>query len=150
MRLLKVLKQPKFLLIAIISSLLMLAVYVFSQLLGAIQNINVWIATIPLHNAILLGVFIALFGITFSYQLSLWFGPKICSTTQKLKGSGSSSLGTIVPFFVAQCPACASLAALFLPISALPLITKFSLIIMIASISLLAFTLNYLGAFKKE
>ncbi|MBI4044724.1 MAG: hypothetical protein HY392_03370 [Candidatus Diapherotrites archaeon] len=48
-----------------------------------------------------------------------------------------------------RCPACASLGSLFLPISAISVITEFSRLINLASIGLLLFNINYLGGFKK-
>lgn len=150
LKLLSVLKQPKYFLTAIFSSIAMLSIYIFTQLLGIIQNIGIWIATIPWYNAILLSIFTILFGITFAYQISLWFGAKTCPTNIKIKGTGASSIATIGAFFVAQCPACASLGALFLPISATVFLAQYSWALNILSISLILFTLNYLGAFKNN
>ncbi|MEK6941241.1 MAG: hypothetical protein AABW85_00060 [archaeon] len=136
--------------LAFFSSILMLAVYVYTQLLGIIENLDVWIATITWLNGILLLIFITLFGVTFSYQVFLWRQPKTCSLNKKFSGAGASGIGTFGLFFVSQCPACASLGTLLLPISVAGFLSEFSWLLNLLSIGLLLFTLNYLGAFKKE
>lgn len=149
MKLFEVLKKQNYFLLAVFSSILMLAVYIYTQLLGIIENIGVWLATIPLHNAVLLIIFTILFGVTSSYQVFLWRQPKTCSVNKKISTAGTGGIGTFGIFLVAQCPACASLSALFLPISVLAFFSEFSWLINLVSIGLLLFTLNYLGGFKK-
>ncbi len=127
----------------------MLGLYIYTQVLGIIENIDVWLAIIPLHNAVFLIIFTALFGATFSYQVFLWMQPKTCSVNKKIGAAGTGGIGTFGIFLVAQCPACASLSALFLPISALAFLTEFSWAINLFGIGLLLFTINYLGGFKK-
>jgi len=53
-------------------------------------------------------------------------------------------------FFVAQCPACASLGVLFLPVSVIGVLTQFGWLINLLGIGLLLFAINYLGGFKKS
>jgi hypothetical protein len=149
MKLVKVLKKPRYFALAVLSSLSMLALYIYSQLLGALQNFDVWIKTIPWYNAVLLFVFTVFFGVTFSFQVFTWRQPKTCSATKKLSGTGTSSIGTIGLFFVSQCPACASFSALFLPVSAIIFLTQYSWLLTLGSIGLLVLALNYLGAFKE-
>jgi len=50
---------------------------------------------------------------------------------------------------VAQCPACASLGVLFLPVSVIGVMTQYSWLINLVGIGVLLFTVNYLGGFKK-
>ncbi|AJF59647.1 MAG: hypothetical protein QT03_C0001G0138 [archaeon GW2011_AR10] len=149
MKIVEVLKNPVHILLAVVSGIAMLGIYAYTQVLGIIGNLDIWLATIPWFNALTLVLFVALFGVTFSYQVYLWRQPKTCSLNQKISGAGASGAGTFGLFFVAQCPACASLGALFLPVSAVTILTQFSWLINILTIGLLVFTLNYLGAFKK-
>ena len=150
MKLIKVLKKPKYLALAAVSAIIMAALYIYTQVLGIIENIDIWFSILPLHSAILFSVFLILFGITFSFQVYTWFQPKTCSIGRKVGGAGSSGAGTAGLFLIAQCPACASLGALFLPVSVLGFLAQYGWLITFFTIGLLLFTLNYLGAFKKE
>ena len=145
MKILDVLKNPKYVLIAFISSLVLAAVYIYSQVLGIWQNIDLWFKVIPVYNLVFFLLFVILFGITLSYQIYLWRQKKICN----VKGIGTGGGATITTFLIAQCPACASLGALFLPLSVIGFFTKYSFYINLVSIGLLLFTLRYLGAFRK-
>lgn len=150
MKVIQVLKQRKYFLIALISSLIFTGVYIYTQLLGIIQNIDIWLTVLPWYNAILFPILAILFGATLSYQIYIWKQPKkVCAINKKAKGVGLSSSASGVSFFVAQCPACASLGALFLPVSVMGVFTKFSWVINLVSIGLLLFVINYLGGFKK-
>jgi len=150
MKLLQVLRNPQYLVLAAVSSLIFSALYIYTQVLGNVHNIDVWFAVISWYNAILFVAFAILFGITFSFQVYNWLQPKICSIEKKTVAASGSGIGTLGLFLVAQCPACASLGALFLPVSAFTFISQLSTVLNIISIALLLFTLNYLGAFKKE
>ncbi len=149
MKLIDVLKKPKYFSLAVISTIIITVIYIYTQVLGIIENIEIWFASIPFYNAILFVVFAVLFGITFSFQVFNWLQPKTCSINRKISGAGGSGAGTAGLFLVAQCPACASLGALFLPIGAISFLAEYGWAINLFSIGLLFFTLNYLGAFKK-
>ena len=145
-----VLGKPNYQLLAAVSATLMLVVYMLSQVLFVRENLDVWLANIPpVHGALLL-VFVGVFGITFAYQVYLWRQPKMCSTSQKMGGGGVSVFGTIGKFFIAQCPACASLGAFFLPVASLSFIGQNTIWLNLLSIGLMVFTLHYLGAFLPE
>jgi len=150
MKIIEVLKMKRYLALAVLSSLVMSIIYVYTQVLGNLRNVDLWLTIIPWYNAILFTIFSILFGITFAYQVYLWKQPKVCAISTKAKGAGTGSIGTFGTFLIAQCPACASLGALFLPISVTVTLTKFSWLINLASIGLLLFTLRYLGAFKRS
>jgi len=150
MKLLQVMRNPQYLVLAVVSSLIFSFIYIYTQVLGNLHNIDVWFAVIPWYNAVLFVAFAILFGVTFSFQVYNWLQPKTCSIEKKAAAAGSSSFSTLGLFLVAQCPACASLGALFLPVSAFTFISQLSTVLNIISIALLLFTLNYLGAFKKE
>ncbi|MDZ4256934.1 MAG: hypothetical protein U1C71_04955, partial [archaeon] len=68
----------------------------------------------------------------------------------KVTGSGISGVGTLGIFLVAQCPACASLGAFFLPVGAIAFIGQNTVWLNLLSIGLILFTLHYLGAFAPE
>ena len=150
MKVIEIIKKPKYLLLAILASIIMAVVYIYLQVLGVVHNIDLWFSVIPWYNAILFIVFAILFGITLSFQIYIWKQPKVCAVGKKVKGVGTSSSATALGFLVAQCPACASLGALFLPVSVMGFLTKFSYIINLISIGLLLFVINYLGGFKKD
>jgi|SRR3989338_5756876 len=150
MKVISVVSQPLYAAIGIVSALLMSVVYLYSQVLGNLHNIDIWIKIIPWYNALLFVVFVVLFGMTISYQVYMWRQPKACSVAQKTKGAGASSAATIAAFFVAQCPACASLGAVLLPVGAVAFIAQAGTAINIISIALMLFTLHYLGGFRKK
>ena len=150
MKIFNVLKKGRYLAIAVISTILLTGTYIYSQVLGIWQNIDLWFTVIPWYNALLFVIFTAMFGVTLSYQIYVWKQPKVCGIRQKIKGAGTSGVGTGALFLVAQCPACASLGALFLPFSVIGVFVKFSWLINLITIGLLLFTLRYLGAFKRE
>ncbi|MBI2173125.1 MAG: hypothetical protein HYT73_02860 [Candidatus Aenigmarchaeota archaeon] len=150
MRLIEVLKIRKYLLLAAASSIAMSLFYVYTQVLGIIENIDIWLAVLPWHNAILFPMFSALFGMTLAYQVYLWKQPKTCAVGMKAAGIGAGSGGTFGLSMVSQCPACASLGALFLPASLTAAFAQFSWVINLAAILMMLFTLRYLGAFKND
>lgn len=150
MKIVEVLKIRKYLLIAIISSLIFTSVYIYTQVLGILENLDLWFTVIPWYNAVLFVIFAALFGVALSFQVYNWKQPKVCSIGGKAKSVGASSSATFLGLFVAQCPACASLGVLLLPATVFTSIfVKYNTVINLLSIGLLLFTLNYLGAFRK-
>ncbi len=150
MRLMNVIQKPQYGLLAIISALIFLLVYVYTQVLGNLENVTVWAANVSPIHAVLLIIFVALFGITISYQVFLYKSPKLCSREKRTNATGVHSIGTLGIFLVAQCPACASLGALFLPIGAITFFTQYAVWLNLLSIGLLLFTLHYLGAFQSK
>ncbi|MBI4162890.1 MAG: hypothetical protein HY513_04350 [Candidatus Aenigmarchaeota archaeon] len=144
-KLIEVLKMPKYAAIAVISALLFTAVYIYSQVLGIIENIDLWLSVIPWYNALLFPMLVVLFGMAISFQIYMRSQPKVCSTK---KTSSATSGAVAAGFFVAQCPACASLGTLLLPVSAIAALVQFGWAINLISVSLLLFTINYLGGFK--
>ncbi|GEM_PF-1718738 len=149
MKLLTVLRNPNYFLLALIAALASLLLYTYLHLLGIIENLGVWMASIPLLNGILLVIFSALFGAALSYQIFVWQEPNVCSAHKKIKSGATTSIGTIAGFLVAQCPACASFTSLLLPASAAGFFLEYSVPLSVLSILLLIFTLHYLGAFQK-
>lgn len=146
MKVIRVLRQRTYAAIAVVSSLLLSFVYIYTQVLGNLNNLDLWFAIIPWYNAILFVIFAALFGITLAFQVHNWRQPKVCNVKG---GAGASGAATFTGFLVAQCPACASLGALLLPASIFHVFVIFSPVINIISIALLLFTIHYLSGFKK-
>ena len=147
MKIIEVLKIRKYLGLAIIFAVALFAFYAYTQVLFIVGNLDLWLATIPRYNLALFSIFAALFGITLSYQVYLKQQPKTCSIA---KTSSAGALGTFVSFFAVQCPACASIGVLFLPVSTIALLTVYSTLINLASIGLVLLTLYLLGGFKKS
>ncbi len=150
MKVFSVVKNIKYSLVAILSASIMTAVYIYTQVAGNWDNVGLWINVMPWYNKILFPIFVALFGITMAYQIHLWREPKACPIGRKAKGAGTSSVATISSFFVSQCPACTSLGAVLLPVGAATFLTQIGPYLNILSITLMLFTLNYLGGFKRE
>src|SRR3989344_4591156 len=95
MKIIEVLKMKRYLTLAVFSSIVMSLIYVYTQVLGNIHNVDLWLTIIPWYNTILFTAFAILFGVTFSYQIYLWKQPKVCAIGTKAKGAGTSGLGTI-------------------------------------------------------
>src|SRR3989338_687482 len=149
MKIAEVLRIRKYLLIAVFSSLMFTSVYVYTQVLGILENLDLWFTVIPWYNAILFVIFASLFGVAFSFQVYSWKQPKVCKVNGKSIGASSSA--TILGLFVAQCPACASLGAFLLPTSIFTAIfVKYSTVMNLIGIGLLLFTIHYLGGFRKD
>lgn len=150
MKVFSIVKRLEYSLVAILSAAIMTLVYIYTQNFGNWNNVSLWINVMPWYNKILFPIFVALFGITMAYQVYLWRQPKSCPIGQKAKGAGTSSVATISAFFVAQCPACASLGTILLPASVAIYLVGFGWAINLVSIGLMLFTLNYLGGFDKR
>ena len=112
-KLLEVQKQKKYLAITIAGFLVMFFVYPLVQTFLNPANLDVWWATIPPINLALYIIFSALFGLVLSLQIYQLRQPKVCKP-----GTVSGTVGTVLSFFIAQCPACAGLASLLLPVGA--------------------------------
>ncbi|MBI2675175.1 MAG: hypothetical protein HYX24_01855 [Candidatus Aenigmarchaeota archaeon] len=146
-KLAEVLRQRKHAAIAVLAALLFFSIYVYSQVLFIAENLDIWFAHVPITNLFLLLLFSIIFGAALSYQLYVWKLPKTCDTR---KSAGATGTSAMIGLFIAQCPACASLGALFLPASAFAFFSPYSTILNLVSITLLLLTLNYLGAFQKS
>jgi hypothetical protein len=145
-----VLKNPKYLLIAILSSIGMALIYAYTQVLGVVSNLELWIMVMPWYNKLLFAIFSCLFGVVISFQLYLLGQPKACSLSKTGGSVGANSGATFAVFLVAQCPACASIGAFFLPVSAVILIGNFGWAINLVGIAMMLFMLRYLGGFRRK
>lgn len=66
-RLFRVLANPRYAGITLLSSLAMFTLYTYTQVLGIMENVGVWFASIPPLNLGLTILFSLFFGITLSY-----------------------------------------------------------------------------------
>ena len=147
MKLIDVLRKPRYALASFLSSTAMFWAYAYAQNLGIIENIPFWLTIITPENAILLFLFTTLFGFWVAF---FWYGlrEKSCEipiTKGGLAGSGASLGG----FIVAQCAGCLSLITLLLPLSASILLLKYNTILNVLSVLLLTAALWHMGAFRK-
>lgn len=150
MRLINTLKNPKYAGIFIISAVFIFSLYVYTQVLGIVENIDIWFATAPWYNIAMLIIFSLLFGAFVSYQIYVWKSPKTCPTHKKIISSGSSGVGVITAFLTSQCAACLSLATLLLPISIVGFFITYNWVMNLLSIALILISLKHIGAFEKE
>ncbi|MDO8624849.1 MAG: hypothetical protein Q7R47_02105 [Candidatus Diapherotrites archaeon] len=147
-KLIQVLQDHRFFILAAFASLLILGLYVYLQLLGITQNLGVWLVNLAWYNAVLLFSFCVLFGATFAYQVFLWSRPNTCPIDVRVKGTVPHTASGLTVLFVAQCPGCATFTALFLPASTVTFLGQINWLLNLFSIGLLVFTLHYLGAFQ--
>lgn len=127
----------------------MAAVYAYTQVLGILSNLELWVTVMPWYNQILFVTFAALFGVTTAYQIYAWRQPKVCSISKTGSSMGANSGATFAVFLVSQCPACASIGAFFLPASTVLMIGNFGWAINLAGIAMMLFMINYLGGFRR-
>lgn len=148
MKIFSAMKNPKYLALAAVSSVLFALFYIYTQVLFIVENIDLWIGVTPWYNMTLFIILAALFGTTLSFQVYSRTQPKTCRTDKKSVGASSSA--TVLSFFVAQCPACASLGALLLPSAVfVSVFVQLNSLFTLISIGLMLFTINYLGGFRK-
>ncbi|HLD83566.1 MAG TPA: hypothetical protein VI979_01780 [archaeon] len=144
MKLLKALAAPKYFGIFLLSFISFVAVYVYFQVIGILENFLFWFMVTPPLNLAVFLAFSLLLAAAISYQAYTRSLPKACSL--KESATATSSLG-IASMFVSACPACASLGIFLLPASALAFIANYGIYLNLAGIAALVFVINYLGGF---
>lgn len=150
MKVISILRNKNYALIAIISAIAMALIYPYLQvaLNGGFYNYFFWFEIVldqSILNFILYLIFSILFGMVVSLNIYNWK-----NRTCNIKGSsGSASLGSILAIFTSQCSACISLATLFLPISAVSLLAKYNTMLNLISIGILLLAIYLVGGFKK-
>ena len=72
LKLIEILKMPKYSAIAALSAIIFAFVYMYAQVLGNIDNIIIWIQLIPWYNVVFFIMLAAVFGITMSFQIYTW------------------------------------------------------------------------------
>lgn len=154
MRLLNVLKNRKYLTLAIISGLIMLIIFPLLQVQasGGLQNLDLWFEVIPPLNLALVFVFSVLFGLFLSFQI-FNLRSKICSVQKRATSATGGGFAAFLGILVPACPACISIVTLILPaalgISVAGFFVKYSSLLLSGSIALLLFGIYLLGGFKK-
>lgn len=146
MKIFNVLKNKNYFIIFVTISLAFGIFYVYTQVLGNIENMVFWLIRAPSLNLVLFLVFDVLFGAAMTYQIYLRRQPKTCNIKKTI---GASSGATLLGLLIAQCPACASLGVLLLPFSVISFLTGLTTLINIINIAVLLFVINYLGGFHK-
>ena len=64
MEIIEALKIRKYFIIAVVSSILFAAIDIYAQVLGIVQNVDLWFAIVPHINLVFFIIFVALFGMT--------------------------------------------------------------------------------------
>lgn len=155
MRIFNILKNKKYLMIMLTSSVIVFSLFPIIQIqtAGGFRNIDLWFEVIPKTNLILVIIFSILFGLFFSFYVYNT-DKKICSLKEKRIGVTQGSLAAIMGILVPACPACAPLIALFLPaslsISVAAFFNKYSTLLLTLSLLLLVLGIYVLGGFKES
>lgn len=155
MKILKILKNKNYLLLAISSSLFMMVIYPLLQAYatGGLQNLDLWLKVIPKLNLVLVLIFSILFALLLTLQIYN-LKTKVCSIKNKTASASIGTFGTILAFLAPACPACLSIASLLIPaafsLSIIQFLVKFNTIVLIASNILMLLGLLLLGGFKSE
>ena len=143
MKLFKILKQEKYLAIAIVAAIAMLIVYPLFQSLG---NLSTWLTFISPLNFVLYVVFSVLFGVTVGVQ---YYSFKEKQKSCELK-SASSQVGSILGVFAFQCPACVPVLAQVLGFNTVIFLSAYKTQLILIGIALMLVSLHLLGSFKSE
>lgn len=155
MKILKILKNKNYLLLAISSSLFMLIIYPLLQAYatGGLQNLDLWLKVIPKLNFMLVILFSILFGLLLTLQI-FNLKTKICSIKNKTVSASIGTFGTVLAFLAPACPACLSIVSLLIPaalsLSLIQFLVKFNTTVLIISNILMILGLLLLGGFKSE
>ncbi len=142
-KLLMVLERKNYFILCVLLTISMAILYPYIQSLG---NLEEWFMTITPPNFILYIVFSVLFGVAMTLQIYNIKEIKMC----QLRTVESSIASVVAEFFVVQCPVCISFLTLFLPATAIALLTLYNVYISLFAVVLLIVTIYLLGGFKTE
>lgn len=144
-----VLNTRKYRLIAFLSSVGMLLLYPYIQVIlnGGLYNYFFWFEVILEQSLLNFALYIAfsiLFGIVMSMIIYSWK-----NRTCGLKGSvGSGGVGSTLAVLTSQCSACISLASLFLPIGAVATFAVYNTALNFVSIGALLLAIYLMKGFS--
>ena len=147
----KVLKEKKYMLIFIASTLLMLVTYPYLQVLrqGGFSNYFYWFQMLwkisPI-NFILYIIFSILFGVVISLVIHNWKDSKVCN----IRGSSSGGISSLLALSVSQCSTCLPFASLFLPATAVGFISVNNTLINFIIVGLLIYSIYSMGGFNNQ
>ncbi|MBI2583516.1 MAG: hypothetical protein HYW25_02515 [Candidatus Aenigmarchaeota archaeon] len=149
MRLSAVLRQKKYLALAIAAAIIMALFLPFLQSLRqGIGNLDLWFLTVaqyPLNIALYIA-----FSIAFGLFIALYsYNRRLCIDCDKKK-LGTGALGAFAGFFIGVCPACLGIAAIFLPLSASIALTQYSAVFMLIAVALMLFSIYRMGGFRQK
>ncbi len=147
---LKMLGEPKYLVLASSLSILMFFLYPAIQVLfQGLNNFWFWFSLLTPTTWFLYLLYGILFGLTLSF-FSWQRSKKVCSPRKVTRGGFFGLVGTFFGTSISLCPVCLSWAALLLPFSFSLYLVKYSIEIMILSILMLFLALWLLGGFQKS
>lgn len=149
MAIVKMLKEAKYLALAIGLSFLMFFLYPFLQVLpqGGLNNFWFWFSLLTPLAWFLYLLYGILFGITLSFFL--WQrSKKVCLPAKKSRGGFFGLVGSFLGTSAPLCPSCLSWVALILPFSVGLSLLKYNIEIMVFSIILLFLALWLRGGFQ--
>lgn len=149
MVILEMFKNKRYVFLSVVLTLAMLVLYPLLQVLpqGGLHNFWFWFSVPSLYQLLLYVSYAVLFGLTvsfFFYSRKV----KVCPTSRQVRSGIPGVLGAAMGFVLPVCPACISLAAFLMPISAFTFIAGHSTQFLLASVFLLAISLWTLGAFR--
>ena len=147
MKIIDVLKQRTYFLIALAGTVFMLLFYPFVQTIFVAQNIDLWFQALPPLNLFLFLAFSGLFGGFLSFQIFMLSSPKVCPI--KKKGTAGGALGTAFGFLIGVCPSCVGFAGLFFPVAITAALVVFSPLLFLVSIGMILLAIRLNGGFKK-
>lgn len=150
MKIFSMIKTSKYGAVALISSVLMLLIYPFLQVVlnGGFYNYFFWFEMI-LSQSVLNFVLYLLFSGLFGIVVSLVYHNYRKGTCNVRRGAGSGGAGSLLAILIPQCSACLSLAVLFLPIGAVAMFGTYSTVLNLISLGLLVLSIHLLGGFEK-
>lgn len=149
MQLFRMFQQRRYLLIAIGISVVVFVLYPAIQVFPRVfYNYFFWFSLLTPVRWVLYVSYGVLFGVTLSFFLYTR-RTKTCAVSRQVRSGFSGVLGAFLGLVVPACPACLSLASLFLPVSAFSFIVARSAQLLGLSILLLLVSLWVLGAFKR-
>ena len=145
----EMLKKKNYLTLNLFFTVLILFLYPFSQTFSqGLNNFWFWFSLLSPPEWVLYFLYGILFGLTFSFFIFKW-RQKICPIFRKFGSGVSGFFGAFLGLLLPQCPACFSLAAVFLPLSFVSFFTAHTAEIMLISVILLAGSLWFLRAFNR-
>ena len=142
-------KNKLYFLLAAILTFLMLGLYPFVQILPqGLNNFWFWFSLLTPIRWVLYISYSILFSLTFSFFIARWQS-KSCDLKKQTKGGVTGFAAGFIGLILPQCAACISIAAIFLPLSFVVFLAKYTTPMMIMGNLLLVFSLYSMGAFKR-
>lgn len=144
--LLRVLRAPRYALLATLSAAALGAGYPALQVINQLNNYDFWWAILLGSPAsfVLYFVFIGLFGAS----VALGVHNVLHRTCEVRRGASGTAGAAVLGLFPALCSGCGSLATLLLPLSGAVFLQLYSTPLMAGAIGLMALSIHWNGGFK--